>query len=147
MNYCRRSSEGTLIYRNGKIEQVQMGIKAYINSLCRSRLTCVDTILRQTKRIFSYERMVPIYVSEHVLLFSLSSMRNFEGIWVNYMEVLEIKKKQDFVVIHFMDESKLEIETKKNYLNTQILRCKEILSYMTKKSLESVYNYGLSIEI
>ncbi len=127
--------------------EYQEGLKSFINKLCYNRLVSYEGVLKATKAVFGYQKLIPIYVDTEILLFSTQSIRNLDVLFINYHQIHKIRKLKNEIEILFYDQSTLRLQIGRAFINTQIKRCGAINNYLTKKSFESVYNYGLSIEI
>jgi len=147
MNYCERSINGVKVVEKGQDRDYDTSLKKYLDALCNARLSTFDGTIEAVKKRFGYQRRVPLYVNSSMLLFSITSLRDLDGVWINYFQIDQVDIKKDGVQILFLDGTSLHVGAGKNYLQTQIRRCEEIVGYLTNKSIESVYNYGLSIEI
>jgi len=148
MNYVKRSSCGVSISCRGDKQNLQIGIKAYINKLCQVRLASYDGIIKVTKNIFHFQRLIPIYAQKDILLFPLSSIRNMDVLYINYLEIYKINRdKNNNISIMFYDHTTLNVKISTVFLSKQMKRCERIMQFLNKKSQESVYNYGLSLEI
>lgn len=148
MNYIKRSIGGVVVHSDkGTIEE-SIGIKAYINDLCKRRLATYEGIVKTTRELLHYRQLCPIYINQYMLLFPLSSIRENHVIFINYYEIAKIiNRKENVVELVFYDHSTLKLAMNIGFFRKQVKRCEKIIEFLNKKSLESVYNYGLSIEI
>jgi len=147
VNYIKRSMSGVVVSCEEGFVEYQEGLKSFINKLCFSRLVSYEGVLKATKAVFGYHKLIPIYVNKEILLFSTQSIRNLDVMFINYHQVHKIRKLKHEIEILFYDQSTLRLQIGRTFIKTQMKRCGAINNYLTKKSFESVYNYGLSIEI
>lgn len=138
---------GVIVSSEGDFTEYKIGLKSFINKLCIDRLASYDGVLKATKMVFGYHKLIPIFVKKEVLLFSTQSIRNLDVVFINYYQVSKVDMKKSEIEILFYDQTKLRLTIGRSVIKTQMKRCGAINDYLTKKTLESVYNYGLSIEI
>ncbi len=128
MQYITRSSEGVLISTKGKHKIIGSGLISYIDAMCIDNLSTYDGRKQAAKKLLNEKSNLPIYVNEKVFLYPTKSLRDFSVFFINYFEVLSIKKISNLEVeINYDDLSKIIVQANYSKLSRQHDRINLIL--------------------
>ena len=134
MYYIRRSNKGILIKNENREFTVDTSIKKYINSLCMKNLSTYDGRRVSTSKLLGENNNIPIYVNEEVILYPTQSIRCYDTVFVNFQEVLSIKKVGiGYTCFIFTNLSEIKLEVSIYKIKKQHNRIKKIIDYLNNK--------------
>ncbi len=128
MKYVRRNSEGVLIDNGNKTSYLK-GLRQFINELCLRNLSTFKGRENASQFILKKRSVLPVYIDKETFLFPSESIRNFNCVYLNYHEVLNIESYQEnYTKITFYDLSELVINISYPKIARQIVRVELILN-------------------
>lgn len=131
MNFIKRNNYGCDIdgssFNVGMIEQ--------INKLCLIELTTYKARKESTKKVLHIKSLTPIFIHSSLLLFQTHTSREYDCCFINYFNVLSIRKKDDKTEIVFIDFTKLLVNQKYTKISTQMKKCEMIITYLNQRKL------------
>lgn len=110
------------VYNNKKLE-IKQNINKYIDCICKKNGSSLKGRLESSKYLLNGSYKNPIVISEkfNIIIFNINDA-NYEY-WVNYKQIINIKKFKNDVVILFKCNQKLRISISKFKIDTQIMKC------------------------
>lgn len=131
MYYIRRFNNGIEISSEKGTIQLSSTLKKYINEMCIKSFSTYEG-RRISASIFLREsNNIPIYVNEEIMLYPTKSIRCYDTVFVNFNEVLSIKKvKSGVICFIFTNLSEIVIETSYKKILKQHYRINKILDYL-----------------
>ena len=102
-----RSTKIVDIYK--EIETNEL-INVVINKACLKHLTTLDGRLEAIKKGYNIYKLIPIYISNNLILQPLYSSRNWNQIYINICNIKKVIKVNDFTVITFINDITINID-------------------------------------
>lgn len=81
-------------------------------------------------KIFQYNYKNPIMINKNIILFTVGNIRNKNCIIINYNKIINIKKQGKYIVIYFIDNTKLELNISSFCLNNLLIKCMFLQNYL-----------------
>lgn len=127
MKYLKRSVEGTMLsYKNKEFQK--KGLKQSINDLCIRNLSTFEGREKASGILLNRKSILPIYVNKDVFLFPTESIRNYNCIYINYNELLSIKRfSNGGTKIIFYDLTEITVDISYERIKNQVHRVQRIL--------------------
>lgn len=88
------------------------------------------------KDILRIDMKVPILVedSKNIIFFPTASCINKNSAWISYQNLLKYSKLDDFsTVLYFRNNRKINVDTKYNLIDNQVIRCIKLDSLLIKR--------------
>lgn len=132
MNYVTRSMDGTVVSGN-ELFTYKQGIKSYINSLCLKNLSTFEGREKASAYVLNHKSNLPLYINENIVLFPTESLRNYECVYINYLEILSVQER-DYGLTKFIfnDLSELNVNITHSKMKKQMKRALTIYEYKKK---------------
>ena len=131
MNYIRRNKDGIEV--NGELGSIYINnsLKKYINNLCLKNLSTYDGRRDSTMKFLKENNNIPIYVNDEMILYPTKSIRCYDTVFVNFKEVLSIKKVGNgYTSFIFTNLSEIKLKVSINRIKKQHIRIKKIIDYL-----------------
>ena len=131
VNYIKRFEEGIEVNEELGSIYLKTSLKKYINKLCYKKLSTYDGRRESTSKLLGENNNVPIYVDEETILYPIKSIRCYDTVFVNFIEVLCVKKvRKGYTSFIFTNLSEITLEVSINKIKKQHLRIKKIIEYL-----------------
>ncbi len=130
MYYVKRHNSGIIVKDSSNEHVLNIGIKGYINSLCLKNLSTFDGRKTAATRFLKQKDNIPIYVDSSTFLYPTKSLREYSVVFVNYFEVLSIRKiSNTSTLLIFNNLEKLIINLSIKRVMKQHLRIENIIEH------------------
>lgn len=129
MKYITRCKNGVKVISKNR-EILNYGLIEYINMLCLNELSTYKGRITSTKKTLGIISNIPVYVNNNIMLFPTRMIRDYDCVFVNYTQVLSVKKQGDSTLIVFDDLTEISIPTSINKVKIQIKKCKLINNFV-----------------
>ena len=100
-----------------------------LDRLCLLELSTLKARIKAIKEIIKCKYNIPIYVNEKMIFFKIKDVHN---IWINYVNIKEIKKYDQGFIVFFVNGKTLLIKKRITYVQKIIKRLKKITLYTQK---------------
>lgn len=107
--YIKQTEQGTKIYQKKHTLTVQKTSLSMIKDLCMSHLFTYEGYLKACKRIFHVTQLVPVYLSEDIMMIPSGRVRDYETIWINAAAVIDAEDYNNQTRLTFINQEKLII--------------------------------------
>lgn len=142
MNYLLRNNQGIKIGYNNECKFINVGIVNYINKLCINNLSTYKGRIDASKKVLNTTSKLPIYIDDTIVLFPNISIRRYDCILINYMEILSITKVFNSKCrITFNDLSVLFVDTSHQVIVNQMRKTQLLLDGTLKKKVFTLLTY------
>lgn len=139
---CYIKNTPTGIYLQGNETSRAHSALGVIKELCRKHLFELEGYLESTKLILNIKYKIPIYISNQLVFFYLSGLREFETIFINYRAIKNVVFLAQKTQIEFLDGSSLLLEISKRVYQKMIIVVKQVINY--KNSLVWIHFHFVS---
>lgn len=129
--------DGTNIFINNEKFISKTNIMQIINYICYYHLFSYGGYKAAILKTFNKKQLIPIYLSEKLILIPTERIRNYENIWFNYKEVKSISKVDNKTIIEFFSGNQIIIKTSLNSLKKSI----KLIEHIKKHKLKIYGNY------
>ncbi len=131
MYFIKRSIDGLEIGTEKGITYMNSTLKKHINDMCLKNLSTYEGRRISTSKLLNENNNIPIYVNEEVILYPTKSIRCYDTVFVNFHEVLSIKKGENgYTSFIFTNLSEILIEISYKRILKQHFRINKILDYL-----------------
>jgi len=131
MYFIKRSQEGIEIGNELGIKYVNSTLKKYINEMCFKHLSTYEGRRVSTSKFLKENNNIPIYVNDAIVLYPTKSIRCHDTVFVNFNEVLSIKKVENgYTCFIFTNLSEILIKISFKKILKQHARINKILNYI-----------------
>ncbi|MBR2138829.1 MAG: competence protein ComK [Bacilli bacterium] len=132
-----RSTKVVNIHNETEIDEL---INVVINKACLKHLTTLDGRLEAIKKGYKIYKLIPIYISNNLILQPLYSNRNWNQIYVNICNIKKIIKVNDLVVITFINDISINIDISYERFKRYYKNCLKIKEDQINLMKEEIYN-------
>jgi len=131
VNYIKRNNDGIEVSDEFGIISIDSSLKKYINSLCLKKLSTYDGRRTSTGKFLGANSNIPIYVNDEIFLYPTKSIRCFDTVFVNFFEVLSVKKvDKGYTSFIFTNLSEIILEISIHKIKKQHARILKIIEYL-----------------
>lgn len=131
MNYIKRHIGGIEVNQELGSIIINTSLKKYINSLCMKNLSTYQGRIISTQKFLEETSNIPIYIDKETCLYSTKSIRDYNTVFINYHEVLSIRKvSKDYTCFIFNNLNKITFKVSENKVKKQHNRINKILDYI-----------------
>lgn len=131
MFYIKRSTEGLELCGKNGVVFIDSTLKKYINKLCLKKLSTYDGRRQATAKYLKEKCNIPIYINEDIILYPTKSIRCYDTVFVNFKEVLSIKKvSKGYTSFTFTNLFEIELEVSINKILNQHKRIEKLIYYL-----------------
>jgi len=131
MYFIKRSKEGIEIGSENGSLYVNSSLKKYINNMCLKKLSTYDGRRESVSKFLNENNNIPIYVNDDIILYPTKSIRCYDTVFVNFNEVLSIKKHRNgYTSLIFTNLSEILLKISFNRILKQHSRINKILEYL-----------------
>lgn len=135
MNYITRDIKGILINDELGDNIIETTLIKYINNLCIYNLSTYDGRKDSIGMFLGVKTNIPIYVDKDIFLYPTKSVRCYDTVFVNFNEVLSIKKvEKGYTKFIFTNLHEIILEVSFNIITKQHNRINKILEYFENKN-------------
>ena len=133
MNYIKRNNDGIEVNNDFGTININSSLKKYINSLCLKNLSTYDGRRTSIGKLLDENNNIPIYVNDDIILYPTKSIRCFNTVFVNFIEVLSVKKvDKGYTSFIFTNLSEITLEVSIHKVKKQHARILKIIEYLNK---------------
>ena len=135
MNYIRRDIKGILINDDLGNTIIESTLIKHINGLCIANLSTYLGRRDSISKFLGGKTNIPIYVDRNICLYPTKSVRCYDTVFVNFNEVLSVKKvEKGYTKFIFTNLDEIIIEVSFNVIMKQHKRISKILEYIENKN-------------
>ena len=88
--YITRGNRSTIIQYSNSIQEINVTLDNYLNSLCLKELTTFKGRLEAIKNNYHLIKNVPIYINSKIVLFTTNNIKSFDNIYINSIYINDI---------------------------------------------------------
>lgn len=122
--YIEHTQFGTHIYQSKHIITQEKNALSVIKEMCISHLFTYDGYLKACKKVFHLTQLVPVYVSEEIMMMPTGRVRDYETIWINLAAVIDAEPFLEKTRLTFNNQATIVINISYN----KYLRAKHVLN-------------------
>ena len=100
--------------------------------MLKLNLSNLDAYINSIKIIFNYKYNIPVYINNKIILISIRNIKDYNNIWINYINIEKLVYSNNKTNIIFKNGEKLEINRSINYLKEQEDKIINIKNYLKK---------------
>ena len=130
INYIKNDSNNTII--NPFLVINDKRAIYYIKELCMAHLFTLEGYFKTVKKNLFIKQKIPIYLNSKTILFYNNGFMDYDSIFINYLEIKEIKQMKDNLIIIFRDNEQLKVDFSYYEYLSHVKRVKKILNYKNK---------------
>lgn len=130
MNYLTKDEQGTKISRNNTFIIKSNSLKYVINQMCIKNISTFEGRKKAISIIFKIKTLIPIYINNEIFLFPTSSLRAYDVYYINYEEILSIRKVENYTELLFKDLTILRLKSSYYMISKQMERVNSIKKYL-----------------
>lgn len=128
MNYIKRSSEGIII--DGK--EINITLKKYLNSICILDGSTLNGRIQFSKNVLKCN-LVPIYINDDIILSQTASMRVYEVIIFNALELEKYHVIGSSIQLTFYDGQTILVDCTIQKFKSQLCKVKSLVKFIKKR--------------
>lgn len=116
--------------------EVNMSPLAIIKNSCLYFGSSYEGRKDAIKDMIGVDMKVPIIIEDgkNIIFFPTSSCINRSSIWVSYQNLLKYSKVNEFsTILYFRNNRSIQVNTKYNLIDNQIIRCVKLDSLLLKR--------------
>ena len=113
INYIKSFSKKIIINDESILHQT---IEEYFDYLLLQQLTNLKGRIAATKKLYGYKKLVPIYINSSLVFFPINNLKEYDNIYINARNIINIYKKGSKTVIEFMGTDKLYVNKSYNQI-------------------------------
>lgn len=124
------------VYEYGGDYVVNMSPLAIIKNSCLYFGSSYEGRKEAIKSMIGIDMKVPIVIEDgkNIIFFPTSSCVNRSSIWVSYQNLLKYSKVDEFsTVLYFRNNKSIQVDTKYNLIDNQIIRCIKLDTLLLKR--------------
>lgn len=107
-------------------EVIPSSIQSYMDTLCVKSCSTFDGRVKGTRLLLGRKRNAPIYVDTDTILIMSKAIREYDCCIINYLNIVDVEYQKQSTIIHFSDNSEIELEITQKRLVIQLNLCKEL---------------------
>lgn len=139
--YLIKNSDSTNIVKIQEELIVNETINKIINQACLKFLTTLDGRIEAIKQVYKISKLVPIYISEGLILQPIYSNKNWNQMYINICNIKKVNKVNDQAVITFINDRTVFLEISYERMKRYLKKCLKIKDNQINKMKEEKY-YG-----
>jgi hypothetical protein len=132
LNYMINSSLGSTLFLENEVINYRERILYVVDYMLKLNLSNLDAYLNSVKIIFNYKYNIPVYINDKIILISIRNIKDYNNIWINYINIEKLVYSNNKTNIIFKNGEKLEINRSINYLKGQEDKIINIKNYLNK---------------
>ena len=113
INYIKSFSKKIIINDESILHQT---IDEYFDYLLLQQLTNLKGRIAATKKLYGYKKLVPIYINSSLVFFPINNLKEYDNIYINARNIVNIYEKGSKTVIEFMGTDKLYVNKSYNQI-------------------------------
>ena len=113
INYIKSFSKKIIINDESILYQT---IEEYFDYLLLQQLTNLKGRIAATKKLYGYKKLVPIYINSSLVFFPINNLKEYDNIYINARNIINIYEKGSKTVIEFMGTDKLYVNKSYNQI-------------------------------
>lgn len=124
------------VYEFDSEYEVNMSPLAIIKNSCLYFGSSYEGRKAAIKDMLGIDMKVPIIIEDgkNIIFFPTSSCVNRNSIWISYQNLLKYTKIDEFsTVLYFRGNKKIEVNSKYNLIDNQIIRCIKLDTLLVKR--------------
>ncbi len=122
MDYIVNTAFGCHVYQKDEIIEKKMSTISLIQHLCHIHLFTYQGYLKACRKTLGLKYKIPLYISEELQLIPLKSVKAYDVVWINYVNLKSYKETKTGVILLFYDGRQLISSISEKSLKTQIMR-------------------------
>lgn len=132
LNYMINSSLGSTLFLENEVINYRERILYVVDYMLKLNFSNLDAYLNSVKIIFNYKYNIPVYINDKIILISIRNIKDYNNIWINYINIEKLVSINNKTNIIFKNGEKLEINRSINYLKGQEDKIINIKNYLNK---------------
>ncbi|WP_026391720.1 competence protein ComK [Haploplasma modicum] len=132
LNYMINSSLGSTLFLENEVISYRERILYVVDYMLKLNLSNLDAYLNSVKIIFNYKYNIPVYINDKIILISIRNIKDYNNIWINYINIEKSVSINNKTNIIFKNGEKLEINRSISYLKGQEDKIINIKNYLNK---------------
>ena len=88
-------------------ENIYSTMEEYLNKVLLNQLTTLKGRLDAIKKLYGFRKLVPLYITNTLILFPINNLKDYENIYINAVNIINIYKHGSKTVIEFQGSTKL----------------------------------------
>jgi len=131
MYYVKRSDLGICVVSKDGKQYYKMGIRKYLNLLCLKNMSTYDGRRLAALIFLKIKSNVPIYINKETIVYPTKSIRVYDTVFVNYIEVLSVKQINPVTTLFtFTNLDELIVRVSPKKIAKQHSKVKILINYM-----------------
>ncbi|PKK94264.1 MAG: hypothetical protein CVV61_00510 [Tenericutes bacterium HGW-Tenericutes-6] len=107
--YLKQTNLGTEIYQKTQKMITSKSPLSVIKALCIAHLCTYEGYIKSVQSLFHIKQLIPVYLSDDLMLIPTGRVRDYLTIWVNVSEVIDIKPLEHKTMLTFSNQENLVI--------------------------------------